>query len=360
MAAMMFPSLAPTVALYARMTRQRSRLSPLLFTAGYLVPWGAVGVLLVLLARSGSAIAGDTLAWDRAGRWLAGVTLLLAAAYELTPLKDVCLGKCRSPLGFLLGAWRDGRAGALRMGAAHGAWCVGCCWALMASLLALGVMSVSWMAFVAALIAFEKTLPWRRVATYGVTAILLVLGVLLLAAPEAIPALTLPGDSAMGMGSAGVVERRRVPADAAVRELERGVADREPLRNQLLSRAVVARDHAADRLVTRVAILDPDVDVVADAKPLAPAGVLDLDPDRAHRDPLARLPRPGEVLGRVAAQLAGEDRFQRGALLSCGTRVEVEDPTPRSPRLVVAVAERECGRQPGEIDAISRAVRDQP
>ena len=129
-----------------------------------------------------------------------GATLLLAAAYELTPLKDVCLGKCRSPLGFLLGAWREGRTGALRMGAAHGAWCVGCCWALMASLLALGVMSVAWMAFVAALIAAEKTLPWRRVATYGTAALLLALGVLLLAAPEVIPALTIPGADAMRMG----------------------------------------------------------------------------------------------------------------------------------------------------------------
>ena len=124
-------------------------------------------------------------------------TLLVAAAYELTPLKDVCLGKCRSPLGFLLGSWRDGRSGALRMGAGHGAWCVGCCWALMASLFALGLMSIAWMAFVAGLIAAEKILPWRRVATYGTAAILLVLGLLLLLAPDAIPALTIPGHDAM-------------------------------------------------------------------------------------------------------------------------------------------------------------------
>ena len=75
------------------------------------------------------------------------------------------------------------------MGAAHGAWCVGCCWALMASLFALGIMSVAWMAFVAALIAAEKTLPWGRAVTYGTAGILLVLGVVLLAVPEAIPAL---------------------------------------------------------------------------------------------------------------------------------------------------------------------------
>jgi predicted metal-binding membrane protein len=197
MAAMMFPSIAPTVALYSRMTRERSPLSPLLFTAGYLATWAAVGALAFAIALTGRSIAGDVLAWDRAGRWIAGATLIAAAAYELTPLKDVCLGKCRSPLGFLLGSWRDGRAGSLRMGARHGAWCVGCCWALMASLFALGVMSVAWMAFVAALIAAEKTLPWRRVAVYGTAGILLALGLLLLAAPDALPALTTPATDHM-------------------------------------------------------------------------------------------------------------------------------------------------------------------
>jgi len=195
MAAMMFPSLAPTVALYSRMAKDR--IGPLVFTAGYLVTWATAGTAAFVVARIGAAVAGDVLAWDRAGRWVAGATLLAAAAYELTPLKDVCLAKCRSPLGFLVGSWRSGRQGALQMGAKHGAWCVGCCWALMAALFALGIMSIVWMAFVAALIALEKTLPWRRVATYGTAGILLALGVLLLAAPDAIPALTIPGHDAM-------------------------------------------------------------------------------------------------------------------------------------------------------------------
>lgn len=193
MAAMMFPSVAPTVALYSRMTRQRSPLSPLLFAGGYLVTWAGAGVVAFALAGILGRVPGDLLAWDRAGRWIAGGTLVVAAVYELTPLKDVCLGKCRSPLGFLLGSWRDGRRGAFLMGAKNGAWCVGCCWALMASLFALGVMSVVWMAFVAGLIAVEKTLPWRRVATSGTAAVLLVLGLLLFVAPDAIPALTVPG-----------------------------------------------------------------------------------------------------------------------------------------------------------------------
>jgi predicted metal-binding membrane protein len=193
MAAMMLPSVAPTVALYSRMTRQRSPLSPLLFAAGYLVTWAGAGLVAFTLAAIVGRVSGDVLAWDRTGRWVAGATLVVAAGYELSPLKDVCLGKCRSPLGFLLSAWRHGRWGALRMGAKHGAWCVGCCWALMASLFALGVMSLTWTAFVAGLIAVEKTLPWRRVATYGTATLLLALGVLLFLAPHAIPALTVPG-----------------------------------------------------------------------------------------------------------------------------------------------------------------------
>jgi predicted metal-binding membrane protein len=197
MGAMMLPSVAPTVALYSVMTRSRSLRSPLIFTAGYLAAWAGVGVLAFLVASEGGRISHDLLAWDRAGRWVAGATLVVAAAYELTPLKDACLGKCRSPLGFLLGAWRTGRLGAFEMGAKHGAWCIGCCWALMASLFALGIMSLVWMAVVAGLIALEKLIPFRRVATYGTAAVLLVLGILLLAAPGAIPGLTVPGNGMM-------------------------------------------------------------------------------------------------------------------------------------------------------------------
>jgi predicted metal-binding membrane protein len=197
MAAMMFPSVAPTVALYAQMARRRAPVAPLLFAAGYLVTWAAAGLVAYGVFAAGGAVLGDELTWAGAGRWIAGATLIVAAAYELTPLKDVCLSKCRSPLGFLVGAWRDGLSGAFEMGARHGAWCVGCCWALMASLFALGVMSLAWMAFVAALIALEKTLPWGRAVTYGTAALLLVLGVLLLAAPDAIPGLTLPDSGGM-------------------------------------------------------------------------------------------------------------------------------------------------------------------
>ncbi len=197
MAAMMFPSVAPTVALYSVMTKHRSPGAPLLFTSGYLLAWTSIGVLAFVIATEGGRVSDDLLAWDRGGRWVAGATLIVAAVYEFTPLKDACLGKCRSPLGFLLGSWRPGHLGAVRMGARHGAWCIGCCWALMASLFALGVMSVVWMAFVAGLIAFEKLIPFRPLATYGTAAVLFALGVLVIVAPDIIPALTVPGSGSM-------------------------------------------------------------------------------------------------------------------------------------------------------------------
>jgi predicted metal-binding membrane protein len=201
MAAMMLPSVAPTVALYAQMARRRWMGAPLLFAGGYLLTWGLAGAVAYGVYVLGADVLGGPLGWDAGGRWAAGATLALAAAYEVTPLKNVCLGKCRSPLAFLLGSWRDGRRGALELGARHGAWCVGCCWALMAALFALGVMSLVWMAVVAALIAFEKTLPSRPVVTYATAALLGALAVLLVAAPDAIPALTVPGSGPM-MGPA--------------------------------------------------------------------------------------------------------------------------------------------------------------
>lgn len=192
MAAMMLPAMAPTVVLYARMTRQRSSMSPLLFVAGYLLVWTVGGALALAIGKSVAWVAGSGAAWDHAGRDLAGATVILAGLYQLTPLKDACLAKCRSPLGLLLGCWRDGWGGALCMGARNGAWCLGCCWALMAALFALGVMSIEWMALVAGLITVEKTLPAPKVTTYGTAVLLLALGILLLSHPSAVPGLTVP------------------------------------------------------------------------------------------------------------------------------------------------------------------------
>jgi predicted metal-binding membrane protein len=195
MAAMMLPSLAPTVALYTTMTRGHGLGRPLLFATGYLLVWAAAGVAAYGLFDLGRSLFGGVLAWDSAGRWVAAAVLGVAALYELTPVKSACLSKCRSPLGFLVGSWREGRSGALEMGSRNAAWCLGCCWALMAALFALGIMSLTWMAFGAGLIVLEKTLPWRRVVTIGTTAILLTLAIGVVAAPGSVPGLVVPSDS---------------------------------------------------------------------------------------------------------------------------------------------------------------------
>jgi predicted metal-binding membrane protein len=197
MAAMMLPAVSPTVALYARMTRERGLARPVAFTGGYLLVWGTAGLAAYGLFAAGKRVLGPDVAWHSGGRWFAGGLLVAAAVYELTPLKDVCLGKCRSPFGFLLGTWRDGVRGATEMGAKHGAWCLGCCWALMVALFALGVMSLVWMAVVAALITVEKVLPWRRVAVWSTTAVLLALALGVFIAPDAIPGFVIPGGGAM-------------------------------------------------------------------------------------------------------------------------------------------------------------------
>jgi predicted metal-binding membrane protein len=205
MAAMMLPSMAPTAALYARMTRRRGLDQPLLFAGAYLLVWAAAGLLAYGVFELGRSLFGGALAWDAGGRWAAGGVLALTAVYELTPLKDACLAHCRSPLGFLLGHWRDGRRGALEMGARHAVWCLGCCAGLMVALFALGVMSLTWMALVAALIALEKTLPWRRMVTWGIAALLLALAVAVVALPHDVPGLVVPSASHSAMSSMGAM-----------------------------------------------------------------------------------------------------------------------------------------------------------
>jgi len=210
MAAMMFPSIAPMVMMFARIQegrRERGASVPAgvtaLFVGGYLLSWTATGLFAYGIFELGRAVTGDLFAWDGAGPYLAGGIIVGAAIYQLTPLKDVCLRHCRSPLMFLMTHSKPGRLGSLRMGIEHGGYCVGCCWMLMAALFALGIMSIGWMAFIAALIAIEKLLPWRAIANRGIALLLLVLGLSVAFTSENVPGLTLPGSpeamKAMGM-----------------------------------------------------------------------------------------------------------------------------------------------------------------
>jgi predicted metal-binding membrane protein len=230
MSAMMFPSIVPMVVMYARVQdgrRRRGEGAPAgataVFIAGYLIVWSAAGLLGYAIVELVRDLDPAFLAWDEAGPYVAGAVIVGAAIYQLTPLKDVCLRHCRSPLAFILNHWHDGWGGALRMGIEHGGYCVGCCWALMAALFALGVMSLGWMALIAALIAAEKLLPWQAVANRGIAVILLVLGVAVAFVPEDVPGLTLPGSEQ----SAEAMERMGMEGDATEGQMPAGPMEEE-------------------------------------------------------------------------------------------------------------------------------------
>jgi predicted metal-binding membrane protein len=200
MTAMMFPSVAPMVLAYARVSPRLHAAHPrhgtvTMFVAGYLLAWTAFGLAAYALFVGVRALAGPELGWHRAGPYVAGGVIALAGLYQLTPAKDACLRRCRAPFAFLTDEWRDGRRGALAMGTLHGSWCVGCCWGLMASLFAVGVMSLGWMVFISGLIAIEKLTPWPRAANRAIAAVLIAIGLGVALAPNRVPGLTLPGAS---------------------------------------------------------------------------------------------------------------------------------------------------------------------
>jgi predicted metal-binding membrane protein len=202
MAAMMFPSVAPTVLMYDRLRaghRARGKgAAPdatALFVAGYIYVWTAAGLGAYSLIELGRALDPAFLAWDEAGRYVTGGVIAAGAVYQLTPLKRACLVECRGPMMLLAERWRHGRWGGLELGLRHGAWCLGCCWALMAALFAVGVMSVGWMALIAAFIAGEKLLPWPAAARRMVAVLLLALGLGVAFVPDDVPGFATPADS---------------------------------------------------------------------------------------------------------------------------------------------------------------------
>jgi predicted metal-binding membrane protein len=196
MAAMMLPSLVPMAVGRARIQRERDERAPVagtvLFVAGYVLAWGAVGLLGYLVVEGVRSLDIGFLAWENGGPYVAGGVIVVAALYQVTAVKDACLRHCRESR-MLSDDWHAGPVGALRMGVEHGGFCIGCCWALMAALFALGVMSIGWMAFVAAIIAAEKLVPWRGFARHGIAVLLLVLGLAVAFVPDDVPGLTIPG-----------------------------------------------------------------------------------------------------------------------------------------------------------------------
>jgi predicted metal-binding membrane protein len=189
MAAMMLPALTPMVVAYGRRSVARPDATAT-FAFGYMGAWVAAGLAGYGLIEAVRSFGLGWFAWHEAGRYVAAGVIVAAGLYQLAAAKAACLSRCRDHATFLRDRWRGGRLGALRMGGEHGAYCIGCCWAMMAALFALGVMSLPWMALMAVLISAERVLP--RPAVLGVALVLVALGAWVALAPGEVPGLTVP------------------------------------------------------------------------------------------------------------------------------------------------------------------------
>ena len=189
MAAMMLPSTAPMILMFGTVYRtKRERggafVPTWVFVAGYLATWAAFGAVAWAVGDFGEALARAYPALREFGPRLAAVAMIGAALYQLTPLKQRCLSHCRSPLSFVMHHWRSGMGGALRMGAEHGVYCVGCCWVLFVLLVVVGLSSLPWMGLITLIVSAEKLLPYGRPVTLGIAGLLCALGLLTLINPN--------------------------------------------------------------------------------------------------------------------------------------------------------------------------------
>jgi predicted metal-binding membrane protein len=196
MIAMMFPTAAPMIVMFGTVAAgKQQRAQPFVptwvFVSAYLTVWVGFGVVAYAAAAGLSALAMQSM-WlmDNAAR-LGGAVLLVGGIYQLSPLKSLCLTKCRSPLSFLLTSWRDGYGGAFVMGLKHGAYCLGCCWLLFAILFPLGVMNIAAMVALTLLIFAEKSLPWGSAVANVAGVALMGYGAVVLVTAHGLPGMTM-------------------------------------------------------------------------------------------------------------------------------------------------------------------------
>jgi predicted metal-binding membrane protein len=185
MIAMMTPSAAPMILMFTEINRRRQKqqvpyVPTSVFLMGYLVVWAAFSVLAAAAQWGLHAVSLLSPMMVSTSPVLGGMLLLVAGIYQWTPLKHACLSKCRSPVGFVLNEWRDGRWGAFLMGIKHGSYCTGCCWAVMALLFVAGVMNLLWVAAIAGFILLEKVAPAGQRMGQAAGALLVAGGVVLL------------------------------------------------------------------------------------------------------------------------------------------------------------------------------------
>ena len=201
MVAMMFPTAMPMILTFHNVQAVKYRLddafvSTWVFVGAYLLVWAFAGIVAyagVLAVETAVARAALTPAVEAQ---VGGVILMIAGIYQLTPLKELCLSKCRTPIRFIMMSWRDGTAGAFRMGLLHGVYCLGCCWLLFVILFPLG-MNVGAMAAVTLIILAEKMLPWPRLMPYAAAAALVLYGALVIASSQLHPTFKIDGSAAM-------------------------------------------------------------------------------------------------------------------------------------------------------------------
>ena len=181
MVAMMFPSVAPVTLAFASVTRSRGEgyLPTAAFVLGYILVWAVSGLVPLAVLQALDHI------WMTPPSWLprlGGAVIVIAGIYQFTPLKDTCLGACRSPLGFILTHdFGGGAPAAVRAGTSHGLYCLGCCWALMAVLAVLGLMNIAWMALFAAIFFIEKNVRFGEVVPRLVGAACIIGGLVIVA-----------------------------------------------------------------------------------------------------------------------------------------------------------------------------------
>jgi predicted metal-binding membrane protein len=189
---MMFPTAAPMILMFTTVYAGKRQLGQAfvptwVFVGAYLIVWTLFGVLAYPLAVGAERLAGQSMWLMNNAPRIGGAFLVVAGLYQLSPLKHMCLAKCRTPFQFILSSWRDGYGGAFRMGFVHGAYCLGCCWFLFVLLFPLGIMNIAVMALLTALIFAEKSVPLGRQISQIAGVALISYGVLVVLVPALLP-----------------------------------------------------------------------------------------------------------------------------------------------------------------------------
>jgi predicted metal-binding membrane protein len=201
MVAMMLPTAAAMIVTFHKVQAANRQPrdafgSTWVFVAAYLMVWAFAGLAAYVGVQAAEATIMRFALPPATTAQIGGAIIVVAGIYQLTPLKDVCLSKCREPLGFIVTAWRGGATSALEMGLLHGAYCLGCCWLLCVILFPLGIMNVAALAAVTLIILAEKTLPWPRLAPYAAAVALVLYGALVITSPQLLPTFQQDGGAA--------------------------------------------------------------------------------------------------------------------------------------------------------------------